>query len=426
MTNVIDPANSQPITQCQICHGTNLESIMYLGHVPPVNAMLSTDSNADAELRFPLEMLRCNDCTLVQIGYEVDPEILFPHSYPYLSGTTRILRDNFKELAQESKALLDLKDNDLVIDIGANDGTLLKPFKEQAQKVLGIEPSQAADVATSADIDMVKDYFSLDTAKRVASSHGKAQLVTAANVFAHIKDPHAIVEGIKHLLDDNGVFISENHYLFDLVQTLQYDTIYHEHLRYYSLVSIMALFAEHDLEVFHVKRIPTHGGSIRVYTAAKGSRPISPSVQECLDQEASIGLTDGSVFTGFKQNVMLSKLKLHALLSDLKDAGNSIYAIGAPSRASTLVTYTGLDDGIIDCVMEVTGSHKLDKFMPGTRIPVLDEAKLYTDQPEYVVFFSWHIAEELAPILRKKGYKGQFITPLPMPSILSVNEALQA
>src|SRR5690606_18248250 len=208
----------------------------------------------DVEMRFPLELLRCKDCTLAQIGYEVDPRILFPHTYPYLSGTTKILRENFKDLAREANDLFQLKSSDLVIDVGANDGSLLSPFKDLGQKVLGIEPSQAADVAMKKEIEMVKDYFSKDLAKEVRAKKGAAKLVTAANVFAHIKNVHEIVKGILELLAPDGIFVSESHYLLDLVQTLQYDTIYHEHLRYYSLGSLIRLFDQHGLTVFRVKR----------------------------------------------------------------------------------------------------------------------------------------------------------------------------
>lgn len=415
----LTPLDSKPLTKCQICEGDCLDPILFLGYVPPVNEMLTIGSIPDVEMRFPLELLRCKDCSLAQIGYEVDPRILFPHTYPYLSGTTKILRENFKDLACESKKLFNLKSSDLVIDVGANDGTLLIPFREEGMKVLGVEPSQAADVARGKGIEMVKDYFSLSTAKSVRTKYGTAKVITAANVFAHIKNVHEIVEAILHLLTPNGIFVSESHYLLDLVQTLQYDTIYHEHLRYYSLKSLTYLFAKHGLEVIRIKRIPTHGGSIRVYAARKGQFSIDDSVSRCLQDEKSNGLTDGSVFNAFRQRVIQSKLDLYKLLADLKFQGKRIYGIGAPSRASTLINYVALDDGLIDAVMEVSTSHKLNKYIPGTRVPVVDEKKLYSDQPEYALFFSWHIAEDLAINLRKKGFLGDFIVPLPCPKIFS-------
>lgn len=418
--NRLSPMDSKPISHCQICKGVHLQSLIFLGYVPPVNEMLDLQTTPDVEIRFPLELLRCQDCSLVQIGYEVDPRILFPHTYPYLSGTTRILRDNFRDLAQEAKSYLGLSSSDLIVDVGANDGTLLTPFKEAGHKVLGIEPSQAADVAKKQGIEMVKDYFGLEVARATRFKYGAAKVVTAANVFAHIKDVHHVIQAILDLLAPDGVFISESHYLLDLVETLQYDTIYHEHLRYYSIGSLTHLFEQHGLEIIRVKRIPTHGGSIRVYAARKNRYPIDSSVAGGLKEESSVGLSDGSIFGSFRSRIIHSKLELLRLLADIKGQGKKIYGIGAPSRASTLINYMGLDDGLVDAVMEVSSSHKLNKFIPGTRVPVLDEKKLYIDQPDFALLYSWHIADELALNLRGKGFKGDFISPLPSPRILNL------
>lgn len=413
-------ATSRPIVCCQVCNGKHLESVLFLGYIPPVNTMLAVGSVPVEESAYPLEMLRCSDCGLVQIGFEVSSEILFPESYPYLSGSTRILRSNFQDLRIESEDFLKLSKKKLVIDIGSNDGTLLSNFHKAGYPVLGIEPSQAADVAMSHGIDTLKTYFNFDIACKVACERGKAQLITAANVFAHIGNIHSVVDGIVELLDENGVFVSESHYLLDLVETIQYDTIYHEHLRYYSLASLQYLLLAHDLEIFHVKRIPTHGGSIRVYSARKGQREVLPSVKERLLEEDLRGLTDGSGLKDFRQRVIRSKMDLYELIAPLKRVGARLYGIGAPSRASTLINYIAIDDGILDAVMEVSSSHKLNKYVPGTRIPVLEESLLFKEQPEYVLLLSWHIAEELAVNLRKAGFKGKFITPLPRPRILSV------
>jgi hypothetical protein len=411
---------SRPVTACQICGGSRLHSILFLAYVAPVNSMAKVGTRAEEQPVFPLEWLRCEDCSLVQIGTEVRPDVLFPPSYPYRSGTTRILRDNFADLYREAKPIVGLGAEDLVVDIGSNDGTLLSNFHEGGHKVLGIEPSGAGDVANGKGIRTWISFFGRETAKKARAEIGAAKLVTAANVFAHIGDVHAVVDGILALLAPKGVFISENHYLGDLVRTLQYDTIYHEHLRYYSVGSLQQLFGRHGMEIFHVRRIPTHGGSIRVYSARKGERKIEPSVAAFVEEERQQGLGDGSAFVDFRRRVMQSKLDLHTLLAPIKKAGGRVYGIGAPSRASTLINYVGLDDGILDCVVEVPGSDKLDKYIPSTRVPVLAEAKLFDDQPEYALFLSWHIGEELAPKLREKGYKGRFIVPLPVPRILDV------
>lgn len=411
--------SSSPVTSCQICKSKCLSSIIFLGYIPPVNTMPSIGVPPVEEPAFPLELLRCYDCGLVQIGLEVSQEVLFPESYPYLSSSTRILCENFANQYREVAGVVGLAADDLVIDVGSNDGTLLSNYHQAGHPVLGIDPSQAADVAVKRGIRTTKTYFGLDTARSIRAEYGAAKVVTACNVFAHIADVHSVVEGIVAMLDEDGVFVSESHYLVDLVETIQYDTIYHEHLRYYHLGVLIKLLADHGLEVFHVRRIPTHGGSIRVFAGRKGQRPVMASVAECLAHEDALGITDGKGLTDFRARVIASKLDLYALLAPIKATGARIYGIGAPSRASTLINYVGLDDGVIDAVMEVATSHKLNKYVPGTRIPVLDEKKLFADQPEYALLLSWHIADELAPIMRRNGYRGKFIVPLPEPCILN-------
>jgi SAM-dependent methyltransferase len=411
-------ATSTPVTHCQICEGGSLQPVLFLGYIPPVNTMPEIGSVAVEQPAYPLEMMRCAECGHVQIGLEVSPEVLFPYSYPYLSGTTRILRENFADLFAESRAMLGLNPGDFVVDIGSNDGTLLKNFVAGGCKVLGIEPSQAGEVARRQGVDTLTAYFDRTVVDKVLAERGPARMVTAANVFAHIAEPHAVVEAIVALLGPDGVFVNESHYLLSLVETLQYDTIYHEHLRYYHLGAVIRLLSAHGLEVFHVKPIPTHGGSIRIYAARQGTRPVQASVTEQLAREDAAGITDGSALETFRRRVVQSKLDLYGLLAPLRAKGARVYGIGAPSRASTLINYTGLDDGILDCVLEVSSSHKLDRYIPGTRIPVLDEKKLFEDQPEYALLLSWHIADELMPILRRKGYDGKFVVPLPEPKIV--------
>lgn len=409
---------SKPITRCQNCGGATLSSIVFLGYIPPVNTMPEIGSVPEEQSAYPLEMLRCGDCGMAQIGCDVDQTVLFPYSYPYLSGTTRILRENFADLYRQVMAHYPLAADDLVIDIGSNDGSLLINFKEGGHRVLGIEPSQAGDVANKRGVDTLIAYFSGETARTVRAEHGPAKIITAANVFAHITDVHAVVEAVKALLADGGLFISENHYLLDLLKTVQYDTIYHEHLRYYALGSLKALFDAHGMEIVRVQRIPTHGGSVRVFSALKGTHPVDASVGALLAEEAAFGLTDGRAFEDFRRNVVRSKVELYELLAGIVRDGGRVYGIGAPSRASTLINYVGLDDGVVGCVMETATSHKIGKYVPGTRIPVLDETKLFEDQPEYALLLSWHIADELIANLKRKGFRGQFIVPLPTPRVV--------
>ena len=408
--------SSVVVDRCQVCDSANLETVMFIGYLPPVNAMPAIGTRPAEQPAYPAEVLRCGKCQLVQIGLIVDPAILFPPTYPYTSGTTKILRENFAELSSEVARLYPLKPTDLIVDIGSNDGTLLSNFTKSC-RVYGIEPTNAGKLAIERGIATQISFFNRAAVKVALAAHGKARMITATNVFAHIEDIHEIVDCILELLDEDGIFISESHYLLSLVETLQYDTIYHEHLRYYSVTALKYLLEMHGLEVIHTRPIPTHGGSIRVYAARKGKYPVRESVAATLATEGR-ELTDAKL-KAFKQNVVNSKLALYALLRDIKRQGGRVYGVGAPSRASTLINYVGLDDGIMDCVLEIKGSYKIGKYVPGTMIPVVDEGRLFADQPEYALLLSWHIADELMPKLASRGFKGKFIVPLPEPRIVA-------
>ena len=408
---------SVPVECCQICGNSKLETVLSLGYMPPVNQMVPVGQAPRQLPWFPTTLLYCDTCELVQLGLAVDPVIIFPPEYPYTSGMTKLLRDNFAELYAESSKMLGLTKDDFCIDIGSNDGTLISNFQKGGHRILGIEPTDVSKIANERGIPTIQRYFGKEVAREVKAKHGAAKVVTAANCFAHIEDVHAIVEGIIEMLAPDGVFISESHYLIKLLETLQYDTIYHEHLRYYSVGSLKYLLEMHGLEVFHARPIPSHGGSVRVYAARKGTRPVQASVKQMLDAEPKGDAMRKRLAT-FKYDVMMTKLRLHALIRDVKEKGGRIVGISAPSRASTLFNYVGLDEAIIDYVCEIQGSLKIGKCMPGTEIPVVEESRLFTDQPECAIIFSWHIADELMPKLRAKGFRGDFLVPLPEPRVV--------
>ena len=242
-------------------------------------------------------------------------------------------------------------------------------------------------------------------------------MITATNVFAHIDNINNIVKSILKTLTLDGIFISESHYLLPLIKTVQYDTIYHEHLRYYSLASLNYLFKKHNLEIIDTKEIPTHGGSIRVYAARKGLYKISKNVKKQFKKESKF--LNKKSFNQFRKNVVNSKVNLFNIIKKIKGKNKTIFGVGAPSRASTLINYLGLDQDIIDCVLEIKGSYKIGNYIPGTKIPILDEKILIKRKPNYLILFSWHIKNELKKNLKKKGFKGKFIIPLPVPKIES-------
>jgi len=361
------------VKTCGICGSSDLVLILDMG-MQPLAERYGTD-----EL-YPLALLECQDCTLVQLSHIVDQAELFPADHPYTSGSTGALRDHFAELA----ARVAPRPPGLVVDIGANDGTLLAAYPDGVRRI-AVEPTGQAAKCRERGFVTYQEWFTADLAREIVRDHGKVQVVTATNVLAHVPDPHDFVTGVAMLLAPDGVFVTENH---DAGQILagQVDAVYHEHLRYYSLGSLSRLLAAHGLHVAEVERIPTHGGSLRVF-ARKAQR-------------------------GLQRRADAAARALHDALGGITDAGHLIYGVGATTRAPGLIHYAGIDP-FITCVCEIPGSEKIGLTMPGTTIPVVDEVALLKDEPEYALLFAWHIADQLMPKLRANGYRGKFILPLP-------------
>jgi hypothetical protein len=407
---------SYAVKSCHACENEDLRSILFLGYLPPVNAITPIGNRLIEQTSYPAEWLQCSECKLVQLGLVIDPKILFPPEYPYASSTTKILRENFAELYRECLSNIELGSQDLVVDIGSNDGNLLSNFKE-AHKVLGVTPENIGKIAIQRGIPTIISYFDRNVVNSILKEHGFAKVVTATNVFAHIEGTNEIVQCVLELLKPDGVFLIECHYLASQIESLQYDKVTHEHLIYFSLKSLKYLLNKHGLEIFHAKQIPTHGGSIRVYASRKGKFTVKPSVEQILAKETQEDL-DGEKLLEFKNRVVASKQELNSMLQGIKNEGKQIYGVGAPTRATTLINYVGIDDGTLDCVVEIKGSPRIGNYIPGTLIPVVNEAKLYEDQPDYALLLSWHIADELAPKISQLGFKGDFIVPLPSPRII--------
>ena len=337
--------------------------------------------------RYPLVLLRCSDCDLIQLSEFPPQEEVFAPDHPYTTGNSRERREHFAGLAHEISRRV--KPGSLVVDIGSNDGTFLKELRKIPEiRLVGVEPTDQA-WKTSAKCLVYKRFFSLDTAQLIRKDAGEASVITASNVLAHVPDVHDFLHGVNLLLADDGVFITENHDWNSISRGLQIDTIYHEHLRYYTMASLSYLLAQHDLSITGVTEIPAHGGSFRV-----------TAMREPGDLEAKA-----------KQ----VRISLQALLGSLD---GPVYGIGATTRATPLIHYTGIQDRL-ECVCEVPGSDKIGRRFPGTQIPVVDEGRLIKDQPPYALILSWHIADIIMPKIRQMGYRGKFIIPLPEPEIIN-------
>lgn len=413
-----DEVVAGPITACQACSASGLETVLDFLPQPPVQAFLSEEGIREPEIHYPVALLRCASCGLVQLGYALDPEIVFPRDYPYQTGMTRILVEDFADLADKAVERGSLGERDLAIDIGSNDGTLLKGFLPHGVRVLGIEPTDIARIAEANGVPTVQAYFDEAVAERVVAEHGHASVVSATNVLAHVPNLFPFLRGVSALLEDGGMFVSESHYLLDLVQGLQYDTIYHEHLRFYGLRPLTAILERAGFSVVDCERVPTHGGSIRVW-AVKGDGEPSERLEAQQREEEEFGLYGTERFEEFRSRVVASKHALLGLLLDLRSHGARIVGVGAPARSSMLLNYCGIDSDLVEYVVEPSGSLKNGLYTPGSHIPIVEESRLIAEQPEYALMLSWHIAEDLMPKLRERGFRGRFVVPLPDARIVS-------
>ncbi|MSR71080.1 MAG: class I SAM-dependent methyltransferase [Candidatus Taylorbacteria bacterium] len=402
--------------RCTLCHSKKLFLFLSLGHQPPSDAFLKPENLVNPEITYPLDVFFCESCTLVQLGYAVDPEILF-RDYVYNTGTNNGLRKHFKMLVDTLVLKYELSSKDLAIDIGSNDGTLLENYSLHKVKILGVDPSSATSIAIEKGIPTVVDFWNEVVAKKIIKKHGRAKIITATNVFAHVKEHDSLMKGIVGALTDDGIFISESGYNLDLIEGVQYDSIYHEHLRYYSLKSLEVLFEMYAMEIIDVERISIHGGSLRIYAAKKKAYTKSKRVGELLALEKKKGLYKKETYSTFAKKVEEIKLKLLNIVLKEKIKFHRIVGIGAPAKGNTLLNYCKLDSTIIDYLAEKS-ILKIGRMTPGMHIPVVDEARLFIEQPECAIMLSWNIADELIPKLRAAGYKGKFIIPHPVPKII--------
>lgn len=386
------------LIECGLCGSTRLEPVLSLGSSPPTCVMQPVGGRPATEDHHPLDLLRCDDCTLVQLSVIVDPEVVFPAEYPYSSGNSRALHANFEDLAHQAQTWHQgLGPDDLVVDIGANDGTLLSKFCSEVRTV-GVEPTGQAHWIAG---HTYQDFFTERLAAEIVSKHGKAKVVTACNVLAHVEDIHDVMAGINLLLADDGILIAENHDLAAVVDGGQWDTVYHEHLRFYDSHTFHQLLIKHGLRAEDWQDIPTHGGSFRAL-AKKGT--------DLLDAAREYD------WPAFRARAQRSRWVLRSAVSALRNGHRRVGAIGATARATTIINSCGFDADDIEAVYEVPGSDKIGHYIPGTSIPVVDEQVLRESYaPDTSILFAWYMADLVVPKLRggMDGYKGQLIIPLP-------------
>jgi len=405
--------------KCGICNSTDLISILNLGEQPPANSLIDDLTQQSQEAKFPLRLGFCKNCCFVQLLDIVNKEFLFKN-YLYMTSGSKPIVQHFKKYAKDIRDDFLINDNDsTVLEIGSNDGSLLSEFKKLGCNILGIEPAQnLAKLANDSNIYTQNSFFSSNVAKEIIKSK-KISIVVANNVVGHIEDLHDFMNGIKILIGDDGIFVFEVPYLNDLIKKLEFDTIYHEHLSYFSLLPIINWVNQYGLDIFDIKKQSVHGGTIRVFITKKGNIPQKNSVKLFLNEEHNYGLDKIETYEKFAQNVLNLKSKLLKIIVELKNDKKSIIGYGAPAKGNVLLNYCNIDHKIIDFIIDTTPL-KQGKFTPGTHIPIYHPNRMENKGINDVsLLLAWNYKNEILEnekLFRERG--GKFLIPIPEPTII--------
>jgi len=399
---------------CRLCAGTDLELVLALTPTPPANAFVPPAERDKPQPVFPLDLFLCRSCFHLQMLDVVDPRLLF-ENYVYVSGTSPVFVRHFQDYAAELIRRYAPAPGSLALDIGSNDGTLLRFFKEAGLAVLGIDPARSiAEAATQAGIETKVGFFTPDFAERLRAERRAATIITANNVFAHIDDLAGVVRGVRSLLAHDGVFAFEVSYLVDVVEKTLFDTIYHEHLSYHSVRPLIPFFAANGMELIEAQRISTHGGSLRGIAQLRGGPwKVGPSVGEALATEARLGLDRAESFRAFGRDIDRIKAELRLLLHGFKAAGKSIAGFGAPAKATTLMYHFDIGPKIVDFIVD-DSPLKQGLLTPGMHIPVLGSSALAERHPDYLIVLAWNFAQSI--MAKHTAYRaagGHLVIPLP-------------
>jgi SAM-dependent methyltransferase len=398
--------------QCRSCSGVNFAPVIDLGDTPLANALIETGAKGRPEPRYPLRVVFCRDCSLVQITETVPPDVLFSH-YVYFSSFSDTAVASAKSIAQRLMQERKLGPQSLVMEAASNDGYLLRHYRDLGVPVLGVEP--AANIAEVAEKNGVRTrcaFFGRDEGEKLAAEGFRCDVFHANNVLAHVADLNGFVAGLKAVLKPDGVASIEVPYLGELLDKLEFDTVYHEHLCYFSASALDRLFARHDLLLADVEHLPIHGGSLRIFiTHSGGAR--TAALEALLKRERERGLTEAAAYADFEARVSALGKKLVALLKDLKGQGKSIAAYGASAKGATLLNFFGIGGDFLDFVAD-RSTVKQGKLTPGTHLPILPPESLMERKPDYVLLLTWNFAEEI--LAQQKTYRdagGKFIIPVP-------------
>lgn len=407
--------------KCRICFSSNITPVLNLGNVPPAGGFLKTLKDIKLEKFYPLEISFCNNCFLLQSTNVIEANILFKN-YFYNSSAIKTLTRHFADLGKELKLISNSK-KPFIVEIGCNDGVLLKQLINAGIYSIGIDPASNIVIPLiKKGMPIINDYFSEALAKKILNKNGPADIITSSNSLAHIEDMHDILRGIKILLKRDGILIFEVHYLGKILQELQYDMIYHEHQYYYSLLALKKFLEQYNMEIFDLKSIKIHGGSMRYYVQNKklGKHTVSKNVVELIKKEKRLGFDKVKTYINFEKKISKTKNNLLKLLKNLKSNNKTIVGYGASGRSTTIINYCGLDKNYLDYIID-DASSKQDTYTPGAHFKIKSSDVLnMKHRPDYVLLFAWSFFEEIK-IRHKKYLKnfGKFIIPLPKVKMVS-------
>lgn len=408
-----------PVVACHMCAKSELRPVLDLGHHPPSDEFLKPQQMRHPQAHFPLRLVSCGDCGLLQIDYRVDPKILYQNDYPYESSATATGRKHYQDMARAIVERFSIAPNSLVVDIGSNVGVLLSGFRDAGLRVLGVDPAEpAAQKAIAAGIPTIIDFFNESIASNIRAGHGSAAVITGTNVFAHLHDLVAAVGAMRSLLADDGVIVIEAPSALDLVQHLEYDTIYHEHIAYLSSRPMAKFFERLGLELFDVEHQAIHGGTLRYFVGHAGKHDVHRRVHEQVVMEENSGLYEMRRLEQFADRVKQQKIKLMHLLYDLKRQGKRIAGLSAPAKGNTLLNYCRIDSVILDFVSEKIEG-KIGRYTPGSHIPIVSDEELIRQKPDYALLLAWNFADEIMRNLESyRAAGGKFVIPIPEPKIV--------
>ena len=402
--------------ECRICKNRDLNEFLSLGRTPLANSFLSKGQLSQKEESFPLAVCFCQNCKLVQLTYVVPAETMF-RNYVYVSSTSNTFRKHFTKMAEDIAKEFNFDEKSLAVDIGSNDGILLKGFRKSKVQTIGVEPAaNVAKIAEENGIETINSFFDEKAANEIVARKGHADIVTATNVFAHANDIDSFAENVKCLLKKDGIFVIEVQYFIDTIQKMTFDNIYHEHLSYFTLTSLIYFFKRHGMEIFNAQRVDSHGGSLRAFVKKnEGRHKTSKNVDKILKHENEIGINNLEIYTEFARRVYAAREKLRSYVENIKKQGMSIAGYGAPAKSTTLLNFCRIGSDFLDYIVD-DSPLKIGLYTPGTHIPVVGPDFIGKKRPDYILILAWNFAKEILAKTKKYSSHGvKFIIPLPEP-----------